>query len=158
LVLIQARGWILYLVLNYLEDFLVSPAGDDCWYQHLLSGSHGMCHGRVSDFSDHVVLYFAQILPIALTEVLHSFVVPFWSIADNSRIRSMVPMGMLAVLMHLYVITFLGAYKTSAYFHTGPEIFTGYIVSLLVQIPLLLLQCSSLWPRTQEYFFGTSIS
>ena len=162
LVLIQVRGWVLYLVLNAIEEMIVENPGTNCWYQKMLPDDNDTCQGRVTDFSDHIVLYFAQILPIALCEVLHSFVVPFWDtiswespFAGSERSKNrLVPTMLLTGLAHLYHITLLGAYKTSAYFHTGPEIFTGYIVSLTVQIPLLLLQCTDLWPHWREYFFG----
>ena len=166
LAIIQIRGWVLYLVLNVIEDMIVPSPGNNCWYQKLLlPDEKGACQGRATDFSDHIVLYFGQILPLALCEVLQSFVVPFWETVSweiggsNGSERSknrIVPTLLLTGLAHLYHITLLGAYKTSAYFHTGPEIFTGYIVSLSVQMPLLLLQCTGLWPHWREYFFGHS--
>jgi len=50
----------------------------------------------------------------------------------------------LAVLstVYLYVITLCGAYRTTAFFHTGAEILAGYAVSLALQWPLFRLHCN----------------
>ena len=64
------------------------------------------------------------------------------------------PVLLVAGLVYLYFITFLGAYKTAAYFHTGTEIFFGFAVSLLLQIPLCLLQCSSNWKSVRAHLYG----
>lgn len=66
-----------------------------------------------------------------------------------------VPVILALGLANLYVVTFLGAYKTAAYFHTGPEVFMGFIVSLVIQIPLFVLQCTSHCLKLRDYFFGT---
>ncbi len=160
--LIQIRGWILYLAFDELEDLLVTSPGNQCWYEEYLLPHNHQCQGQMLDFSDHVVLYFAQILPIALVEILHSFSVPYW--VENNRRKSslighdvkefVVPVVLILWLANLYVVTFLGAYKTAAYFHTGPEVFMGFLVSLLVQIPISLLQCTSAGSWLREYFFG----
>eukprot|EP00522_Entomoneis_paludosa_P006490 CAMPEP_0172456364 /NCGR_PEP_ID=MMETSP1065-20121228/15416_1 /TAXON_ID=265537 /ORGANISM="Amphiprora paludosa, Strain CCMP125" /LENGTH=363 /DNA_ID=CAMNT_0013209313 /DNA_START=389 /DNA_END=1477 /DNA_ORIENTATION=+ len=94
--LMQFRGWVLYVALNSLEDNYYygnngtinshDPAANSssatCWYRDWLSVSstqqQSSCRGRVFDFSDHVVLYYAQILPIALLEYLHSMNRPYW--------------------------------------------------------------------------------
>jgi hypothetical protein len=160
LLLTQVRGWILYMLFGAIEALLVSSAGSNCWYEELLhhDTNYSECQGRATDFSDHVVLYFAQILPIALTEVLHSFVIPFWdtktSTRKNGGYSSLVPIVLLAGLFYLYLITFLGAYKTAVYFHTGPEVLSGYLVSLCIQVPLCLMQCTNYFPRAREFFFG----
>jgi hypothetical protein len=44
--------------------------------------------------------------------------------------------------LYLQVISAAGAYKTAAYFHTVGEIYAGFVVSLGVAVPLMLLQCS----------------
>jgi hypothetical protein len=162
--IIQARIGILYLVLNSLEEQIVNNPGTDCWYQSMLPTSESTCPGRIFDFSDHIVLYFAQILPIAFTEVLHSFVVPYWNtsirpnlVTAGERIgkkNRVIPTLLLVGIVYLYTITLLGVYKTSAFFHTGPEVLVGYMISLLVQIPLSLLQCTNLWPQVRIFFFG----
>jgi hypothetical protein len=156
--LIQVRGWVLYLVFDQLEEFLVATVGNDCWYHRLLPVGHAICQGRVTDFSDHIVLYFAQITPLALTEVLHSLAIPYWNSADGpgKSGNRLMPTLLIVGMLYLYFITFLGAFKTAAYFHTGPEILSGYLVSLVVQVPLFVLQCTRMWPKVREFFFGVA--
>ena len=170
IILIQLRGWILYLLFDTIEEMIVSSSHSDtqCWYSHLLQAHYSECQGRVTDFSDHVVLYFAQILPIALTEVIHSFAVPYWQTAIKNSMSSragvfswflnsarLIPTVLLLWMGNLYIITFLGAYKTARFFHTGPEIFIGYLISLLLQIPLFVVQCTQAFPALTNYLFGT---
>jgi hypothetical protein len=57
----------------------------------------------------------------------------------------------------LYTVTFMGAYKTATYFHTPPEIINGYLISLLIQVPLFIMQCTSQMESAREYFFGFSM-
>ena len=154
--IIQVRGWVLYLMFNELEEWIVAAAGTQCWYKRMLPPNEATCQGAVTDFSDHVVLYFAQLLPIALTEVLHSFVMPFWTASDApwKTGNTVIPTALMMGIVYLYIITFLGAYKTAAYFHTSPEVFSGYVISLFIQVPLFFLQCTFIWPQAREYFFG----
>lgn len=162
LILIQVRGWILYLAFDELEELFVVVPETPCWYEQYLYPHYNQCQGRMLDFSDHVVLYFAQILPIALMETIHSFSVPYWT--EVSRRKGglhghdisglVVPTVLLLCLANLYIVTFLGAYKTAAYFHTGPEVFMGFLVSLVIQIPLFILQCTSHCQKWRDYLFG----
>ena len=165
--LIQIRGWILYLAFDELEDLFAQSAGKNCWYEEYLHPNYHHCQGRMTDFSDHVVLYFSQILPIALIEILHSFSapVPYWSNGGRGLRKSnigfdpkdqhlLIPILLVLWLTNLYIVTFLGAFKTAAYFHTPPEVFMGFFISLMVQIPLCLLQCTSTFSSQREYFFG----
>ena len=147
--LIQIRGWILYLLFDKIENLLVQPAEDECWYDDLLRSHQTPCEGKVTDYSDHVVLFFAQILPIPLTEVLFSFEVPYWK-NRTFLVPSILGTGML----YLYLISFLATYKTAAYFHTMHEIGVGYVVSLLIQIPLFLITSTSFMEPIRNYFFG----
>jgi hypothetical protein len=165
--LIQIRGWVLYLLFDNIEAMFVSAAAADheeCWYEDLLlyRKNYETCQGRVTDFSDHVVLFYAQILPIALTEVLHSYVLPYWETRDaysgKKKYFNGIPLVLLLWLGNLYVITFLGAYKTSVYFHTAQEVFAGYLVSLCIQVPLCLLQCTVKFPRLRDWLYGHAIS
>jgi len=146
-----ARGVILYSFFNFIEHLIVAtPSSDEpCWYQSFLKNFQTPCTGKQFDFSDHVVLYFAQLVPVALSETLYCLQVPFWK-----KENKVMPAVLIGGLGYLYFITFLGAYKTTAYFHTPAEIFTGFAVSLLVQIPLCLLQCSPKWRRVRSYFYG----
>lgn len=144
------RGWILYVWLGYMESLIVTPIGDECWYKDLMP--QPSCHARIFDFSDHTVLYMAQILPLPLLETLHSLACPFWT-TTSSRIRW--PFVVLwTALAYLYVITLLGQFKTSAYFHTGGEIVAGYIISLIVQLPYAILQCVPRWQGMRLWLFG----
>lgn len=170
--LIQVRGWILYLLFDTIEEYFLSqPTAGNCWYEPYLYPNYSSCQGQISDFSDHIVLYYAQILPIPLTEVLHSFVVPYWkgnsnggggsssitSITNtNQSIRSKytIPTMLVCGMLYLYVIASLGAHKTASYFHTTPEIWNGYFVSMLIQLPLFILQCTSFRDDVTTYFFG----
>lgn len=145
---------ILYSLFNLLEGYLVTTPDSDsadepCWYKDFLKTSQTPCTGREFDFSDHVVLYFAQLIPVALSETIYALRVPFWR-----KENTLMPALLVGGLVYLYGITFLGAYKTSAFFHTPAEIFTGFGVSLLLQIPLCLLQCSPHWKTSRAYFYG----
>jgi hypothetical protein len=96
-----------------------------------------------------MVLFFAQILPIALTEVLFSFVAPYWK-----KHSVLVPTILVAGLLYMYLISLFSTYKTSAHFHTLFEIGIGYLISLLIQIPLFLIMTTSLMEPIRDYFFG----
>ena len=146
IVTMNFRGWVLYVGLNRLESLFIVPAEQECWYRLFLK--HPSCRARVFDFSDHVVLYMAQLLPVALMETLHSFVVPFWG---NSRAPVFV---LVSCLAYFYTITLIGQFKTAAYFHTGWEILAGYAISLSVQIPYVILQCYPIWEGLRLWFFG----
>ncbi|KAL7569166.1 hypothetical protein ACA910_016992 [Epithemia clementina (nom. ined.)] len=168
--LMQFRWWILYLALNKIEDNFISSLQSDsiyigdynssnrtaeCWYREWIQETKPFCHGRRFDFSDHVVLYFAQLLPIALLEYLHAIDRPYWPFQVNRRFS--VPFLLTVGMLYLYFITYVGVYKTASFFHTPIECFTGFAISLLAQLPLCLLQCSNkLESATQlrEFFFG----
>jgi len=141
------RGWILYVLFNEVEDRLVRPEPGTCWYLDYLHDHQPDCYGRVFDFSDHAVLYFAQILPIALVEVLYAFEKPYWE--EHVWVARLLWMGML----YLYVIVFAGFFRTAQFFHTGKEVVVGLGVSLCLQIPIMLLQCrqGGLW---RSFLFG----
>lgn len=180
------RGVVLYQGMNQIEHYFHST-DDSCWYQDWLREDQPKCYGRSFDFSDHVVLYMAQILPICLAETLEGLqqpnVVPPRRIISTQTMTLLTsmnggvnpdmsedssslsatrpnypPLDILIVLgtLYLYVITLWGSYRTTAYFHTGPEVFIGFAVSLLLQWPLYSLQCESSGPfrNVQEWFFG----
>ncbi len=147
--LLLFRGFVLYLLFDYLESLIVQPAVNECWYDANLKSYQGSCQGQTFDYSDHVVLFFAQILPIPFTEVLFSFVVPYWK--DKSFL---VPTILSTTMVFLYLITFVSVYRTVGYFHTLPEIWVGYLISLLIQVPLFLITSTSVMEPTRDYFFG----
>jgi hypothetical protein len=155
-VLFNFRGWVLYVALNRLEDTVVASDGPfhrDCWYApHLRADQRHECVGRAFDFSDHMVLYFAQLLPVPLAEGLYALLTSgYWSsreenaaiVSVRSSWGSFVPQLFLVLgLAYLYVVVYLGAVKTALFFHTIDEVVLGYAVSLLVQVPLAWLQCA----------------
>jgi hypothetical protein len=170
-VIMNFRGWFLYVALNRVESHFV-PTHDDevCWYGEFLSREQTSCYGRAFDFSDHVVLYYAQILPIALTETLYAFQYPYWrksakppsavfnilhSEGGTNLIDGLLPVVLVVAHLYLQLITALGAYMTASYFHTGGEVLAGYAVSLLVALPLALCQCGnrSPWVSALRSFF-----
>lgn len=154
--LLLVRLLILYSFFNFVEEKVVS--GEEtinegfCWYSEFLRKGQAQCSGRVFDFSDHVVLYFAHILPVMLAEGIYSFAVPFWG--EGRKRNRVFPVLMVMGILYMYFICLLGAYKTSAYFHTPAEVFFGYGVSLLIQIPLCLIQCHSKWIKARRFVFG----
>jgi len=140
------RGWVLYVWLGFLESLIVMPVGEQCWFRELLPTSS--CHARIFDFSDHTVLYMAQILPLPLMETLHSLALPFWQRAGRG------PARLLACgLAYLYIITLMGQFKTAAYFHTGGEVLAGFMISLIVQLPYAILQCYPVWQGMRLWLF-----
>lgn len=146
----QVRAFILYLLFDKIENIMVASAGDQCWYDDFLKSHQGPCQGRVTDYSDHIVLFYAQLLPIALVEVLFSFMAPFW------KKGILVPTILSTGLLYLYLIVYLAAYKTVEYYHTLYETGVGYVISLLTQAPLFLLMSTSLMEPIRDYFFGIS--
>jgi hypothetical protein len=142
------RTFVLFLGANMLEHALVDSAVEVCWYSDLHRGPSS-CHGSRFDFSDHTVLYFGQILPIALFEFLHIFVSHHW----NSTWKFTMSV-LFCYLPYLYYITLYGEFNTAAYFHTGSEIAVGYVISLLIQVPLAYLQCSAKWDSLRNAVFG----
>lgn len=188
------RGVLLYQGMNQIEHYFhSSDTTTSCWYQDWLRDDQPMCYGRSFDFSDHVVLYMAQILPICLAETLEGMQQPLTvpprrimstqtmslltsmngginpsadgvddgSLSSSSSSSSFPtcprPLNVVIALgtLYLYLITLWGSYRTTAYFHTGPEVFIGFAVSLLLQWPLFILQCRpGPFRNVQEWFFG----
>lgn len=153
------RGWILYVGLNDLEDNVVLPLiqtknDEDCWYQSYFPADQS-CRGRDFDFSDHMVLFYGQILPVSLFETIHTFRNPYWH-QDNYYRSKTWPIILILSQVYLHMITSLGAYKTVSYFHTVGESCTGFAVGALLFIPLWWLQCSmsSLATKWRTFFFG----
>jgi hypothetical protein len=205
------RGWVLYVAFNQVEDSIVSvPHRNTCsWYlAYLRDDQRHECVGRVFDYSDHMVLYYAQLLPIPLLETLYALMNPYWCRSTSSSWRRSntdptsnlarasvavphhpsprfaaddaeydspveqqdpgngkpsvaspssysragvveraiqwfadrtIPVLLAAGLAYLYLITYLGVYKTAYYFHTIDEVVLGYVVSLAVQVPMAML-------------------
>ena len=141
------RMYILYSLFNEIEDALVGEFKQNCWFHEWLPNHEKHpCFGRAFDFSDHMVLFYGQMLPISLTETVHAFAQPY------TRNR-LVPTALIVSHLYLQFITATGVYKTGAYFHTPGEVVAGFGVSTLTSLPLLLLQCGSVRQRTRDYFF-----
>jgi hypothetical protein len=174
-ILMNIRGWVLYLAFNEIEDSIVRETSQACWYRPYLDEAQPDCYGRVFDFSDHVVLYFAQILPIAWLELLYALLEsPYWNFNRVLNISAtryntldpyyygsetliptyLYPSFLVLSMAYLYFVTFLGTYKTATYFHTGPEVLAGFVVSLTLHGPICYLQCSERCQRVRDYFFG----
>ena len=145
----MVRGVVLFLGANVLENMLVKSGSDSCWYSDLQRGS-SICHGLQFDFSDHTVLYFAQILPVSLMECIHIFVTHHWN--KNWKYTLLV---LFCYLPYLYYIALIGVFSTAAYFHTESEMLVGYVVSLIIQLPIAYLQCASGWKSLKQALFGS---
>jgi len=150
------RGFVLYLGVNAIEGAIIKDAPESCWHDDWMKEGTSSCRGYEFDYSDHVVLYFGQMLALPLAEVMHSlYIDQFWG--ESTKVcgtRTWYPKILVVVLVYLYFITFLNAYLTASYFHTGLEIAVGYFVSLLIQIPLYMLQATHVIPAVSDVFFG----
>jgi hypothetical protein len=171
IILLNFRGWVLYVGFNAIEDLLVRPVDQTtCWYYDWLRSDQPQCFGRVFDFSDHIVLYYAQILPVSLFECLHALEHPYWKCRYSTALpvpslrrnmfhaatERLIPLILCSGMIYLYFITCLGVYKTALYFHTGWEVVVGFLVSQLVYMPLCLIQCSDRMEPMREFLFATS--
>ena len=139
------RGWVLYVGLNAIEAQVFSwelePTDEElCWYKPFLRNAAGSssspCYGRTFDYSDHVVFYFVQVLPIAWFEYLDAQ----HTLSSRNSLGFVFLTGMVA---YLHIIVYAGVYKTARWFHTGGEIMLGWCLSLTVTVPLALWQSAS---------------
>jgi len=198
--LLNFRGFGLYIGANALEDYIILPwiTGStvvsplrthsmsdieheiqykdnnepECWYKEVLkshhkaameNNGHSDCYGRPFDFSDHVVLFLAHYLPIFVLEMLLYFNFPFWGPTSTARsaatkhgiIWNVLHVG-LFIYLHLLVLHAL--YHTAVYFHTPAEIIVGFIVSLVLQLPLIYLMCSEDSLRRLKTYIGLHVS
>mmetsp|Transcript_16212 Transcript_16212/g.22849 ORF Transcript_16212/g.22849 Transcript_16212/m.22849 type:complete len:228 (-) Transcript_16212:118-801(-) len=167
ILVLNFRGFVLFLGANALEELIITSSSlsptTGCFYDEMLKSHQSSCYGSQFDFSDHVVLYLAQILCIPLVETLHYILAlkhdnittrrPSSYTNDNNhndkRLHhqpqhssgTLHVLIMVSCLLYLYVITLMGIYKTTMYFHTPLEILVGYMISLSIQLPLAYLQC-----------------
>jgi len=143
------------------DDFFVQD-DSTCWYQDLLRPSKRQidCYGRKFDFSDHMVLFFGHTLPVMLFELLFCILVPFWrsqSFSHSSSFRrrflprNVVTTALIALVVYFNFITLLAVHKTAAYFHTGCEVVVGYLISLVVQLPLGYVICSDRCEKARQF-------
>eukprot|EP00550_Attheya_septentrionalis_P008592 CAMPEP_0198292826 /NCGR_PEP_ID=MMETSP1449-20131203/14182_1 /TAXON_ID=420275 /ORGANISM="Attheya septentrionalis, Strain CCMP2084" /LENGTH=356 /DNA_ID=CAMNT_0043992139 /DNA_START=101 /DNA_END=1174 /DNA_ORIENTATION=+ len=177
-VLMNIRGCILYLGFDFLQKaWHANRHGEttnlvetDCWYQDFLRPHQRdrVCYGQRFDFSDHVVLFYAQILPVLMLELLVWIKQPPVSSASASSQRLnnspdkvglemsifqryLVPALIVGSVVYLHMITYLNIHKTAAYYHTGPEMMVGYAISLCVQLPIGYLVCHRDWGAMRQY-------
>jgi hypothetical protein len=166
------RMYILYLFLNYLEDNTTglswgsstSSSSSSCWYQPYLQRStsslslsiddSSYCsYRRAFDFSDHIVLYYGQILPIATAETLMTIMTAM-TMTNYDRRRGgcstsavVLAVGSFFYLLSLYAIVSRAGYGTAAYFHTGTEVYVGYLIGqLCITLPLAYRQYQGWYP------------
>jgi len=163
ILLIAYRTFGLYVLADRIEDALVTPI-QECWY--LSYARRPSCHGREFDFSDHTVLFYGQILPIVLTEVLHSWYAVMIdgskesigsssSSSSSSKTRRRIVSWILSLgAAYLYVITLLEEFRTASYFHTRWETWVGFLLSLSIPLPLAFLQCWPTWGKARNLLFG----
>jgi len=197
--LLNFRGFGLYIGANALEDYIILPwiTGStvvsplrthsmsdiehdiqykdnnepECWYKDVLKAHHKKvmendihsdCYGRPFDFSDHVVLFLAHYLPIFVLEMLLYSSFPFWG--PTLTARSATKHGMIWNVLHVWLFVYLhlivlhALYHTAVYFHTPAEIIVGYIVSLVLQLPLIYLMCSEDSLSRLKTYVGLHIS
>ena len=152
--LMSVRGWVLYVFLNWSGGYALdaigwpsSPGGvdgGDCWYKDLLKprlrDGDEACYGRRFDFSDHVVLFYGQYLPVAISELTHYLVRGEGSGSspganDPILIRAVV----VGYVLYLSYICASAAMRTAMYFHTPLEILVGYGISLIASVPAAIL-------------------
>ena len=50
--------------------------------------------------------------------------------------------ALASLFAYLHVLVCHALYRTAAYFHTPAEISVGYLVSMIVQLPVMYLMCS----------------
>lgn len=146
---IAVRIFVLFVGFNWLEDRIVGSPPSECWFSEHV-GRRPACQGIQFDFSDHTVLYFGQILAIPLTETVFSWLLP------HDGIDAVLSWLVAAYMLYLYFITLLGEFQTAAYYHTAGEILVGYVISMILQLPLAYLQCNSTWARARTNLFGIS--
>ena len=158
--LIAIRTFGLYVGADVLEGYVLSwvtgntpstsdgahgltPGGDEteCWYKGALKGYQKAamegqpdCYGRPFDFSDHVVLFLAQYFPLFVMEML------FWYACPSTKVGRALGYSW-ALYFHLIVLHNL--YYTAVYFHTPAETLAGYAVSLIIQLPVARVMCST---------------
>jgi len=168
------RFYFLYICLGLFQipsiNNLDQKSIENCWYGEFLTkrNATSSCDGQRFDFSDHVVLFFAQSLPILIFEATIHHYTTLWPSNTSDGIKltfqrgaESIPIYILNTVMasclsllfiYLNVITLLEAHSTTSYFHTVTESIVGYVITLVVQIPLASLIWSTRWPRLREFF------
>ena len=169
IILLNLRGFVLYLGANALEEHVVhqfwmtatnnsSNSENRCWYKETLKvhqRSSEECYGRLFDFSDHVVLFLANYLAIFVAEILFIYSQPFWDATTTGKFQikqgdtgRLFTKGVMFdaifafLFVYLHIIVCHALYQTTAYFHTAAEVIVGYVVSLIIQLPVMYFMCT----------------
>jgi len=171
------RGVILYGLFDTLENTLIeysTTTASSCWYDAFVpqhKHQRRPCAGSVFDYSDHIVLYFAQVIPIALVEVIFSFVEHDHyqqyqqqeKEEENSTatlvkwVLRVQQLFLVLGFLCLYGLVVYFTYTTVTYYHTYGECLVAYLISMIVQFPLYLLTTrtsSAFWRTSRTYFFA----
>jgi len=163
-VVMNFRGWILFVLLNKLQDML-RPGNllDSCWYDDYMirrTNRNSNCYGQGFDFSDHTVLFLCQIIPVLSCEFFVSLLSPIRSNMNTNGFEklqtevdiknSVLQTANVCYFVYINIIVFLAMYKTAAYFHTPSEVAVGYIISLLVQLPFGFLIFFDSWASARK--------
>jgi len=178
IVIMLFRFYVLYGCFSLTQDFLNNLSSqqpiENCWYGEFLMkrNAASSCYGQRFDFSDHVVLFFAQSLPILIFEATVHRHFALWPshTSDNTSeniaptpkkkmesilsyiLNTLIASCLSLFFLYLNFITLLTAHSTASYFHTVTESIVGYFISLIVQVPLAFLIWSMKWPRLRDLF------
>lgn len=165
----NVRGWILFLLFNIFQNALIPEKhmSGSCWYNEYIireADQYSNCYGKNFDFSDHVVLFLGQIIPLVSCEFFITLLSPEKTnnsvVRDTAasqrfinftRMKFMIPIVNTCFFVYMNIIVFLALYKTAAYFHTPSELAVGYMISLLVQLTCGLLIFGDDWATARKY-------
>jgi len=159
-------------ILDIIREAPDVPVGS-CWYRPWLKSwqesGENTCYGIPFDFSDHVVLFFSHSFPSMIFEASFCFLIPFlpetshWKTrTDRDRgdgrevavlyllMNTILPKVLLLVFVYLNIITLLAIHGTVAYFHTVGEVVVGYLISLVVQIPVGWIIWAEEWKHIRD--------
>lgn len=64
--------------------------------------------------------------------------------------NTLLPMLLLVAFLYLNVLTLLAVHSTAAYFHSVGEVLVGYLISLIVQIPVGMIIWAEEWRHVRS--------
>lgn len=179
-VLLNFRGFGLYIGANALEDYVILPlfTGNTvtsslrvdslsdiehdihykeeyqghCWYEDALKSHHK------SSMESHSECYgrpfdFSDHVVLFLAHYLPVFVM---EMLVCYRFPFWERMSVFWYAIHAFLFLYLhllvlhSMYQTAVYYHTQGEIIVGYLVSLFIQVPVCYLMCSEKWARLRR--------
>ena len=65
-------------------------------------------------------------------------------------LNTLMPFTLLGGFVYLNIITFLAIHSTAAYFHSSGEVLVGYIISLIIQLPVGFLLWADSWKSARK--------